>query len=86
MYKAPAFLRKDLVSKTQLVLAKRRVYVSLAGLMLYQGACLGFVPAVLSPNFFRLALFWEGPAMNQFPSLLLEAGSCCAQPCSEIVP
>lgn len=54
--------------------------------MLYQGACLGFVPAVLSPNFFLLALFWEGPAMNQFPSLLLEAGSCCAQPCSEIVP
>ena len=54
--------------------------------MLYQGACLDFVAAVLSPNFFLLPLFWEGPAVNQFPSFLLEAGSCCAQPCSEIVP
>ena len=86
MCKAPAFLRKDLISKTQLVLAKRRVYVLSAGLMLYQGACLDFVAAVLSPNFFLLPLFWEGPAVNQFPSFLLEAGSCCAQPCSEIVP
>ena len=87
VYKAPAFLRKDLISKTQLVLAKRRVYVSLAGSMLYQGACLGFVTAVLSPNFFLLPLFWEGPATpHQIPSFLLEAGSCCARPCGEILP
>lgn len=87
MYKAPAFLRKDLISKTQLVLAKRRAYISLAGSMLYQGAYLGFVAAVLSPNFFLLPLFWEGPAtVHQIPTFLSEAGSCCARPCSEIVP
>ena len=41
MYKAPAFLRKDLISKTKLVLAKRRAYVSLAGSMLLSGCLSG---------------------------------------------
>lgn len=70
VYKAPAFLRKDLITNTDLVPAKKGASISLAGLMLYQIACLVFVVIVLSPNFFLLLLFWEGSAANHSPSSL----------------
>lgn len=70
VYKAPAFLRKDLITNTQLVLAKKRAYISLAGWKLYQTAFSVFVVIVLSPNSFLLLLFWDGPAANHSPSSL----------------
>lgn len=53
----------------QLLLAKKRAYVSLAGSRLYQAACLVFAVLVPRPSFFLPLWFWEGELQRALRSL-----------------
>lgn len=62
----------------QLLLAKKRAYVSLAGSRLYQAACLVFVVLVPRPSFFLPLWFWEGELQRALRSLPCTPDPLCA--------
>lgn len=64
VYKAPAFLGKDLITETQLVLTKERAQIS------WPASCIirllvGLSICCAQPKFLPCLLFWKGPAVNR---------------------